>query len=143
MIEFFVPGKPQALKRHRSTKSGHHYDPSAGDKDDFLAKAMAHRPEEPLLGPLLLEVFCYFDRPKSHYGTGKNAGLLKDSAPVYHTSTPDADNILKFVGDALNGIFWRDDRQIAIARILKTYAATPGIQIDILTLKENHNGTKE
>ena len=73
------------------------------------------------------------------YGTGKNAGLLKDSAPVYHTSAPDADNILKFVGDALNGIFWRDDRQIAIARINKVYAGSPGIHIDILTLKETHN----
>jgi len=139
MIEFFVPGKPQALQRHRSTKSGHHYDPSAGDKQDFLAKAMAHRPEEPLRGPLLLEVFCYFARPKSHFGTGKNASLLKDSAPVYHTSVPDADNLLKFVGDALNGIFWHDDRQIVLARILKIYGPTPGIQIDIKHLKETHN----
>ena len=143
MIEFFVPGKPQALKRHRTYRMPNgktvRVDPSGAAKDDFLAKAMEHRPEEPLRGPLWVVVFCYFARPKSHYGTGKNAGLLKDSAPVYHTSAPDADNILKFVGDALNGIFWRDDRQIAIARINKVYAGSPGIHIDILTLKETHN----
>ena len=25
----------------------------------------------------------YFDRPKSHYGTGRNEGIVRDSAPGY------------------------------------------------------------
>jgi len=135
MIEFFVPGTPQALQRHRSTKSGHRYDPSAGDKQDFLAKAMASRPEEPLLGPIALVVNCYFTRPKSHYRTGKYSRIFKDTAPKWHTSRPDADNILKFIGDALNDIFWHDDRQIVVAEIRKMYGPTPGIFVCIKHLK--------
>jgi len=135
MIEFFVPGKPQALKRHRTYRMPNgktvRVDPSGAAKDDFLAKAMEHRPEEPFRGPIALDVTCYFPRPKSHYGTGKNANRLKDSAPTFHASAPDADNILKFIGDSLNGIFWCDDKQIVSAAIRKLYSPRSGIQVYI------------
>ena len=135
MIEFFVPGKPQALKRHRTYRMPNgktvRVDPSRTAKDDFLAKAMEHRPEEPLRGPIYLGVKCLFPRPKSHYRTGKYAHTLKDNAPQWHTSVPDTDNILKFIGDALNGIFWLDDRQIVWVRAMKRYGDTPGIEIKI------------
>ena len=120
-IEFRVYGNPKSLQRHRTTKSGHRYDPSAGDKKDFLALAITHKPKAPLEGAICLRVNAYFSRPKSHYFTGKRSSVLRDNAPTYHTNTPDADNILKFVGDALNGIFWRDDKQIAFAKVAKWY----------------------
>jgi len=130
-ISFFVPGNPKGLKRHRSTKTGIHYDPSAGDKKDFLGKAMANRPDEPILGPVCLQLTCVFARPKCHYRTGRNAHLLKETAPYWYTSTPDADNVLKFVGDALNGIFWKDDRQVIPLPVYRVYGKTPGIQIHL------------
>ena len=42
-------------------------------------------------------------RLKSHFRTGKFAGVLKDSAPTVMVSTPDVDNVAKFYLDALNG----------------------------------------
>ena len=126
MISFWVPGKPQALKRHRMTKGGHTYDPSAGDKADFLAKAMAHRPEAPLRGPVWLKVFAFFPRPKYYYRAN---GELKKDAPTAQSKRPDCDNILKFVADALNGIFWTDDAQICNASVYKAYDAVPGVRV--------------
>lgn len=145
---FFVPGEPVALKRHRHGRFGN-YDPSKNDKADFLAKAMAmlHRPAEPLDMPLSVKIKAYFTRPKSHYGTGKNSGKLKQTAPKYHTGRPDADNIGKFVLDALSSVYWRDDACIADLHVTKVYGPVatavgdmPGVNIEIRRLKEDGKG---
>ena len=69
-----------------------------------------------------LEVALRFTRPKSHYRTGRYADLLKDSAPVYMTSTPDADKCVRLVGDALviAGVI-ADDNLIAEVQAVKVY----------------------
>lgn len=133
-IEFTVPGNPQALKRHRSVRCGkftRQYDPSAGDKQDFLAKAMEHRPDEPLTEPLMVTLQFCFARPKNHYGTGKKAGVLKDNAPDMHTSRPDCDNLAKFVLDALNGVYWKDDCIIVQLTAVKHYGNNPSVTVMI------------
>lgn len=139
-IRFFVPGNPKGLKRHRTfTKSkggkmlpfARTIDPSEGDKKDFLAKAMEYRPNKPLEGPLVLEIVCVFARPKSHFRTGKNKGILRCDAPTWYESTPDWDNVGKFVGDALNGVFWDDDRKIVLGSVAQIYGNTPGVCIRI------------
>jgi len=125
MITLHVPGPPQGLKRHRTYRVGtslRQVDPSKADKQDFLAKVIQHRPESPIQGPVSLHIISVFSRPKSHYGTGRNSKKLKASAPLYHTSKPDADNLAKFVCDALNGIYWRDDAQISIVWVEKRYS---------------------
>tara|TARA_X000000368_G_scaffold227221_1_gene179355 strand:+ start:5492 stop:5953 length:462 start_codon:yes stop_codon:yes gene_type:complete len=55
----------------------------------------------------------FFARPKSHYGSGKNAHKLKPSAPEHHTNRPDADKLIRGIGDAIQqaGLI-RDDSQI-------------------------------
>ena len=136
IIPFTVPGNPQALQRHRDIKNRAgqtvgHRDPSANDKADFLAKAMQHRPPRPIEGPIFLFVQAFFKRPKGHYRTGAYAGELKPNQPNYRIKTPDADNFLKFVGDALNGIFWADDKQIVMPLPVKRYADSPRVEIII------------
>lgn len=137
-IKFSVFGDPKALKRHRTFRRGNFtgsYDPSKGDKADFLAKAMRHKPEKPFDCPLAVKLDFVFPRPKSHFRTGKNAGLLRDDAPMWHTSSPDTDNLAKFVCDALNGVFWRDDKVVASLTISKRYSEGGGeTKIEILTM---------
>lgn len=138
MIQFTVFGNPQALKRHRTVKAGkfmRQYDPSASDKQDFLAKVMEHRPEKPLTKPLQVIMSFQFSRPKSHYGSGKNANIIKPNAPVAHTSRPDVDNLAKFVCDALNGVYWKDDSIICSMTIDKTYSEIPKTTIAIFELE--------
>ena len=65
-----------------------------------------------ILGPCVLSVDFYFARPKSHYGTGRNASKLKPSAPVHHAQTPDLAKLMRAIEDGITGIIWRDDRQV-------------------------------
>lgn len=67
----------------------------------------------PLEGPVRLTVNLYFQRPKCHYGTGRNASVVKDSAPVkYHTQKPDRNKCIRAIEDALTGIAYLDDSQV-------------------------------
>lgn len=79
-----------------------------------------------LQGPVA--VACAFEvaRPLAHFGTGRNADVLKDSAPPRWVITPtDVDKMLRLVCDALTiaGVI-RDDAQVALIRGTKEYAAT-------------------
>ena len=58
-------------------------------------------------GPVIVTVDFYLPRPKSHYGTGRNAGALKPSAPAEHLTMPDLDKLTRAVGDALTRLAWR------------------------------------
>jgi Holliday junction resolvase RusA-like endonuclease len=74
------------------------------------AKAMAGKPL--LTGAVALQLVIYRPRPKGHFGTGRNAGRLKDSAPPYPDTKPDLTKLLRGTEDALRGIVWRDDAQV-------------------------------
>ena len=133
-IQFSVAGKPKALKRHRTFRKGDftgNYDPSQDDKANFLAIAHQYKPEKPFDEPLYVRFEFCFPRPKSHYRTGKNAHLLRDNAPRFHTSTPDTDNLIKFVCDSLNTVFWVDDKIICITYSEKVYGEQGYIKVAI------------
>ena len=82
-------------------------------------------------GSVELEVDFYFTRPKSHYRTGKNAHLLKDSAPRDHKTYPDLDKLTRAIGDALAGVVYADDRLICRCIGEKHYGDRPGVRIGI------------
>jgi len=121
--------RPRPLKRHRTTRAGHRYDPSASEKRAWLKQAQL--PDKPLTGPLSVECTFTFRRPKAHFRTGKYAGVLKDSAPAVMVSTPDVDNVAKFYLDALNGKAFVDDRQIVRLEATKRYGEMDAVDIRI------------
>ena len=75
-----------------------------------------------LQGPLRLRLTFFMARPKGHYGTGKNAGVLKPNAPDYHTTRPDRDKLSRSTCDALTlaGV-WHDDAQVCDGPVIKCY----------------------
>lgn len=135
---FSIEGKPNALQRHRSVRMGtfiRQYDPSVKDKEKFLALAMPFAPKVPYDEPLFVRLVFRFQRPKNHYRTGKFSHIRKDNAPHWHTKVPDADNLAKFVCDALNKVFWKDDSCICEMEIEKVYSeAEPSTDITISTM---------
>ena len=94
-------------------------------------EAMAGRP--PLPGPLELDVAFLFPRPRAHFGTGRNAGRLKPSAPIYCDKRPDLDKLIRAVGDALTGIVAVDDAAIVELRARKAYGS-PSAHIAVRAL---------
>lgn len=87
-----------------------------------------------LLGPVEVVVTFSFPRPASHYGTGRNAGVLKANAPSYKTSTPDLDKLERAIGDALTARVFRDDAQIVHWDVWKVYDETTYADITITDL---------
>ena len=67
-----------------------------------------------------------FPRPKSHFGTGGNAGKLKASAPEHHTKTPDLDKLTRAIGDSLGEavaqVLLVNDASIVSIHAIKRYA---------------------
>ena len=85
-----------------------------------------------LLGARWVQLRFNMRRPNSHYRSGKYSHILKDDAPEYHVTKPDSDNLIKFVCDALNGVFYKDDSQITRIQAVKVYAKEPSTEITIM-----------
>lgn len=136
-IKFTILGDPKAQKRHRSFQRGSYigtYDPGQKEKKDFVLAVQENAPEQPIDEPISLTILFYLTRPKGHYGTGKNAGQLKASAPLWASKRPDLDNLTKFVLDALNGVFWRDDAVVCSLSVWKRYDSKPRTAVVVETL---------
>ncbi len=128
MIRIEIPGQPVAKGRPRVAViagRAHAYTPAKtvnyeaavafAGKDAMVGK-------KPFEGPIAITVFAHFMTPKR----GKKDG-------DYHTARPDADNVLKMI-DGLNGIVWKDDSQVSSAQIVKTYANSPRLVIEVRAL---------
>ena len=129
-VKLTILGQPQAKKRHRMTKTGHSYNPQseveAAIRWEMRQQLVGH---EPFSGPCRLTIEATFLRPKSHFGSGRNAGRVKANAPRHHTVKPDCDNITKIYADCLNGLVFKDDRQIVEATCVKQYGDIPRVDI--------------
>lgn len=87
----------------------------------------------PFIGAIRLELEFHRPRPKYHFGTGRNAGKLKESAPEYPTRTPDTVKLTRSVEDAITGILWIDDAQI-VDHVLKKRWGDFGVAVTVESL---------
>ena len=86
----------------------------------------------PLLqGPVSIHVIAGFQPPKSWSRVKREMALSGDS---WHMVKPDADNVLKLVCDALTGIIWIDDKQVARMTIEKIYVPMASLSIAVKEL---------
>ena len=133
MITFFVYGVPIAQPRVKACIRGKHagvYDPGTANewKNNVMScgTTAAYRPDnatkfEIITGPILLVLHFFLPRPKHHF---RSNGELKLTAPKWHTSKPDLDNLVKAVKDAITqiGVIWADDSQVCATVTEKIYA---------------------
>jgi Holliday junction resolvase RusA-like endonuclease len=84
-------------------------------------------------GPVVVGFDFYFPRPKGHFGSGRNAEILKASSPAFPATKPDIDKLIRACLDAMTGIVFRDDAQVASLIASKFYAdeQPPGVSITI------------
>lgn len=89
----------------------------------------------PIEGPVEIALEFFTLRPKSHYRATRFVcphgaecvhgctRVLRLTAPPRPTSAPDGDKLWRSVGDALNGVVYRDDRQVCEAHVRKRYTS--------------------
>jgi Holliday junction resolvase RusA-like endonuclease len=76
--------------------------------------------------PIGVEITFTLERPKSHYGTGRNAGVLRPGAPAFPVShaTGDVDKLLRLALDALQDAkVLPDDCQVIETTARKVYVS--------------------
>lgn len=135
-----VPGipAPQGSKRHVGNGIMVEASKSLPPWRDSVIWHTRQACREPLLGAVQVTILFAFPRPKSHYGTGRNAGTVKPGAPLFHAGRPDLDKLTRAVLDGLTqGGAYKDDGQVAALGCKKIYGARPGCRITIEPLGED------
>lgn len=128
MIRFVVPWEPVAQPRQRHAIRGKgarqfiaNYTPANHPVNAFKQACQLTAKTAmcgPLLdGPIRLNVLAVFSRPSSMIWK------KREMPRVRKTTKPDFDNVAKALCDALTGIVWKDDAQIASATIEKAIAS--------------------
>ena len=150
LVVYGTPG-PQGSKRHIGRgimiESSDKVKPWRQDVKHAAIAATQTQPDWEILdGPLAVSMVFTFTRPRSHYGTGRNAHLIKESAPARPSGYPDLSKLIRSTEDALTGVVWVDDSRIVEYRTLaKHYAGTdtegvlsaPGCTVRVWKLEEN------
>lgn len=75
----------------------------------------------PFDGLVCVTMEFFWARPKTHYGTGKNERLLKDSAPAAPGKAPDLGKQARAIQDAMTKIVYLDDSKIVSEVHVKRY----------------------
>ena len=89
----------------------------------------------PFSCPLRVDVVFHLLRPKWHFGSGKNAGQVRASAPAHPAVRPDLTKAWRSTEDSLNGICWTDDALIVEQYVRKVYSDRSGAEIKITVLE--------
>ena len=98
---------------------------SATDKSRFTRNGSGSYPFERNL-PLEISILALYPIPK--YVSRKTKELMLNGR-LFPTKKPDADNIIKVILDALNGLAYRDDVQICRVYFEKMYAEIPETKV--------------
>lgn len=128
---FVCPVKPVGKARPRfsvrkkkdGTTFNHVYSTQVTEEGQLLLFCLnkwGNKP--PISGAMQIDFLFVFDRPKSHYGTGRNMNKLKHSSPCFHVVKPDFDNVVKILLDSLNGVIFKDDSYAVKGWYEKRYA---------------------
>lgn len=80
--------------------------------------------------PLEVGLVFRIERPRGHFGTGRNAARLKPDAPEHPHVKPDIDKLARATLDALTGVLYDDDARIAVLTVVKQWG-TPGATVTI------------
>ena len=100
------------------------------------ATHMSPDSKEPELiqGPLALTIEFVRPRLKGHFGTGRNKGKLKASAPQYPITKPDTIKLARAVEDAITGVVWVDDSQVVKHVLTKRWGERYETHVEITEL---------
>lgn len=88
-----------------------------------ITAAMAEQRWTTLDAPAEVLITFHLPRPAAHFGSGRNSGVLKDSAPAWKSTMPDIDKLTRAVLDAITtSQALRDDARVARLVVEKRYA---------------------
>ena len=132
ILQFSLDCVPIGKGRPRITMRGGYprmyADPKTKAFEEEIAWAAKAAGAQPLELPCTVDVQAFFPIP-----CGWSKKKQKDAweENMRHTSRPDADNLCKIALDGLNGIAWKDDKQVYKIQVEKFYGSPPRLIITI------------
>jgi len=131
-VNFVIQGKVQAKQRPRFNRySGKTYTPNETIAYENWVKTCyleKYKDKELMEKPLRVTIKAYFEIPKSTSKKRKQQMMDNEILPMVK---PDTDNIAKGVLDSLNGIAYKDDKQVVELIVNKYYNNTPYVSVMI------------
>jgi len=134
-LKFKIPIVPMGQARARAARRGNHIHMYSSPKSVEYKESLQHYlinqlPEGFKIPDIDVDimVFAAFCMPMLRSWSQKKRGKHLDKP---HTKKPDIDNLVKALFDAMNGIVWKDDSQVACLNVSKHYCADPGIYLTI------------
>lgn len=136
-VSFVVPGEAVGKGRPRVTTIGGQarmYTPAKTVAYEGLVALAAQdvmQGRALIEGPVMIELRIVHGVPQSKSKKWK-AQALAGEIPC--TKKPDADNVLKAVCDALNGVVFKDDVQVTDGSFRRRWGDIPGVHVRIVPL---------
>lgn len=128
IVEFTIHGQPVGKQRPRVVR-GHAYTPEKTRNYEHLVQYEYIRQGGKYLdGAIKADIVAYFPVSKSAQKKGAKQG---DKC----CKKPDCDNIAKIILDALNGIAYKDDSQVAVQSAQKLYNLEPRVDVRLEEIK--------
>ena len=125
-VSLTILGNPVGKQRARVCRTGHAYTPLHTVNYEALVKqtfAAKYPDFVPMSGPARITLSIFLVPSKeTHRKLGKGSKL-------YPTIKPDISNVLKIIGDALNGLAYVDDKQIVWVEVVKAYSEKPRVEV--------------
>ena len=138
-IAFNIPGKVSGKGRPRFARRGKFvatYTPEKTKAMESIVKECAAKEmisKDLLTGPVSLVIRVYLHHPQRWSKKNKDAAY-------WVIGKPDADNIIKLIGDSLNGIVFTDDSQVASIHFSRRYTTSPEEVWVFVTELDNEGG---
>lgn len=132
-VLFNVPGLPKGKGRPKFAKRGNFVSVRTPEETvvyENLIKTQAYQAmgdSDPFTGRVSMEARIGFQIPESWSNKKKAKAVAGEISP---TGKPDIDNVVKALGDAMNGVVFKDDSQICAVVATKFYG-TPGVTVFI------------
>lgn len=138
-IKFTVPGQPVAKGRPRASRTATGVRMRTPEKTaayERKVKAFAINAMlggKPVAGPVRLKVSIVVPIPASWSRVRKERARTGE---ICATKKPDADNVLKAIKDAMNGVVYADDAQVIEIQLSKAYGDEPRVEVAVAEIEK-------
>ena len=133
MTEFTVQGKPKGKGRPRFYQGHAVTPPETRRYEAAVRSAFVNANGYKHQGAIAVSIEAHFQIPQSATKAKKAAMLRHDVRP---SRRPDADNIIKIVLDALNGLAYDDDSQVVSVACSKWWSLSDQVIVTVREVKE-------
>ncbi len=132
-----ILGKPMGKQRPKFGKGFTYTPKETVAYENYIKFSFQQKYGQPnLKGQIKVDIKVYFDIPKS---TSKRKRAEMLSNIIRPVKIPDCDNIAKIILDSLNGIAYKDDKQVVFLTVEKFYSDNPRVCLMLREIEANEN----